>query len=44
MIKFEAAKIIHNHLHKLLPPTFDNYFNKVVNTINALGLLKLQLI
>ena len=34
MTKFETAKIIYNHLHNLLPPDFDNYFNKVVNTLH----------
>ena len=34
MTKFEAPKIMHNHLHNVLPPVFDNYFNKVVNTHN----------
>ena len=35
MTKFKTAKIINlYHLHKLLPPAFDNYFNKVVNTHN----------
>ena len=42
MNELEIAKIIYNHLHKLLPPNFDSYFNKIlIVTINALVFLNL---